>query len=77
LLASSANAVALAEAERSKDRDQLSRGDAEIAIGPARFVVGDGGAIGETFDRRDQHGANRTALVQRSHDFPPFRLDRD
>jgi hypothetical protein len=36
----------------------------EFAIGPAGLIVRDGGPIGESFDRRDQHGADRPALVQ-------------
>ena len=44
---------------------------AEFAVGPAGLIVGDGGAIGESLDRRDQHRADRAAFVQRPHGVLP------
>jgi hypothetical protein len=55
---------AFLETEAPEEGDNAAGRLSEFAIGPAGLIVRDGGPIGESFDRRDQHGADRPALVQ-------------
>ncbi len=66
--------IALAEAERAKNRHHPCRRVAKLAIGPAGPIVRDDRAVGVPPDGRNEHRADRAAFVQRSHIRPPSRL---